>query len=240
MQFSITLIRRLANTDAPNSFANKLRTRRFRQFEALIAHIPKPLHILDVGGTNQYWERRGWAGQTDVWITTLNLASEEQRHKNIQPLTGNAINLSQFADRSFDLVFSNSVIEHLFTFTNQRRMALEVQRVGKAIWIQTPNFWFPIEPHFHVPGWQWMPVGLRVAMLRRYTCGWHGPCTDPVRARELVEEVRLLTAKELRAIFPGATFIPEWFCGLVKSWTVVAGFPRLVDLCSRDPSKGES
>lgn len=196
----------------------------------MIAQIPKPLRILDVGGTNQYWERRGWAGRRDVQITTLNLAAEEQRHENIQPLKGNAIDLSQFVNHSFDVVFSNSVIEHLFNIENQRRMALEVQRVGKAIWIQTPIFWFPIEPHFHVPGWQWMPVGPRVAMLRRWTCGWQGPCPDPVRSRQLVDEIRLLTAKELRTMFPGATLIPERFCGLVKSWTVVAGFSRLRDL----------
>lgn len=230
MTISLTLIRRIANTDAPNSLANRLRTRRFRQFEALVADMPKPLRILDVGGTNQYWERRGWANSGDAQITILNLMAEEQRHRNIQPVTGNATNLSQFDEKSFDVVFSNSVIEHLFTRANQGRMAQEVQRVGKALWVQTPNFWFPIEPHFHVPGWQWMPVTLRVAMLRRWACGWVGPCPDPVRARELVDEVRLLTAKELRDMFPEAKLIPEKFCGLVKSWTIAAGFPRLYAL----------
>lgn len=233
MTFSVTLIRRIANTDAPNSLANRLRTQRFRRFEALVADMPKPLRILDIGGTNQYWERRGWADREDAQITILNLAAEERRHNNIQPVTGDAMNLRQFSEKSFDVVFSNSVIEHLFTRANQSRMALEVQRVGKAFWVQTPNFWFPIEPHFHVPGWQWMSVGLRVAMLRRWTCGWVGPCPDPVKARELVEEVRLMTAKELREIFPGATLVPERLCGLVKSWTVVAGFPHLHKLPER-------
>jgi len=61
MTFSV-LIRRIANTDAPNSWANRLRTQRFRKFEALVADMPRPLRILDVGGTNQYWERRGCKG----------------------------------------------------------------------------------------------------------------------------------------------------------------------------------
>lgn len=225
MKFSIPKIRRLADTDDPNSYSNKLRSRRFRQFEALIMPLPRPLRILDVGGTSKFWEQRGWAGRTDVHVITLNLTAEEQRHENIQPLVGDATDLSQFGNGSIDAVFSNSVIEHLFTFENQRRMAREVQRVGKAFWVQTPNFWFPMEPHFHVPGWQWMPLGMRVAMIQRWRCGWRGPCPDAAKALKLVEEVRLLRETELRAIFPGATLLAERFCGLIKSWTAIQGFP---------------
>jgi hypothetical protein len=223
MEFSFPIIRRLLDSDDPDSYANKLRSRRFRQFEDWIAPFPRPLRILDVGGTNAFWERRAWAGRADIQIVTLNLDAEERRHENIQPIAGDATNLEQFETGSFDVVFSNSVIEHLFTFENQRRMASEVQRVSKAYWVQSPNYWFPMEPHFHVPGWQWMPLGMRVAMLQRWKCGWRGPCPDPVRAHELVEEVRLLTARELRSIFPGATLLPERFCGLVKSWSAVRG-----------------
>ena len=147
------MLRSLASSDEPTSFANKFRARRFLKFEALVAGFPRPLRILDLGGTNAFWENRGWHERTDVEILTLNLVAEEQRHGNIKPLTGDATNLAEFAERSIDVVFSNSVIEHLFTFENQRRMASEVQRVGKAFWVQTPNFWFPLEPHFHFIGW---------------------------------------------------------------------------------------
>jgi|SRR5579859_464790 len=225
MKPSIPLIRRLADDQEPNSFSNKRRTRRFKRFEALAASLPRPLRILDVGGETSFWEHRGWAGRKDIEILSLNLAPEEQRHDNIKPVAGDATDLRQFGDCSFDIVFSNSVIEHLFTFENQRRMASEIQRVGKSFWVQTPNFWFPMEPHFHIPGWQWMPVNMRVAMLRRWRCGWRGPSADPVRARELVREIRLLTRGELRTIFPGATLLPERLFGLVKSWTAISGFP---------------
>ena len=226
MEFSIPIIRKLANSDNPNSFANRMRSRRFGRFEALIEPIARPVRILDVGGTNEFWESRGWAGCGDYQITTLNLFAEEKRHRNIEPVAGDATNLASFANRSFDVVFSNSVIEHLFTLENQRRMASEVQRVGKAYWVQTPNFWFPMEPHFHVPAWQWLPVAARVAMIRRWRCGWRGPCSDPIRARELVAEVRLLRKGELAQLFPGAEVVAERFAGLVKSWTVVGGFPE--------------
>jgi hypothetical protein len=117
------------------------------------------------------------------------------------------------------------VIEHLFTFENQRRMASEVQRVGKAFWVQTPNFWFPMEPHFQVPGWQWMPENMRTAIIRKWRCGWRGPCPDTAGARKLVQEVRLLKKGELKTIFPTSEIVPERFCGLVKSWIVINGFP---------------
>jgi len=200
MTFSVPIMRRLADSENPDSFANRLRARRFQQFEALVAGLPRPLRVLDVGGENAFWE-------------------------NVIPLTGDATNLAQFADGSFDVAFSNSVIEHLFTYENQCRMASEMRRVGKAFWVQTPNFWFPMEPHFHVPGWQWMPAELRVSILRRRRCGWRGPCPDETQARELVSELRLLTGGDLRKMFPGASLIPERFCGLVKSWTVIGGFP---------------
>jgi hypothetical protein len=223
---SIPALRQLADSENPNSFANKLRAARFRRFETLVATLPRPLRILDVGGETAFWENRGWAGRDDVRIFSLNLVPEEQRHENIKPVAGDATNLAEFADGSFDVAFSNSVIEHLFTFENQRRMASEMRRVGRAFWMQTPNFWFPMEPHFHVPGWQWMPLGLRVAMIRRWRCGWRGPCPDPAGARKLVEELRLLRESEIRSIFPGATLIAERFCGLVKSWIAIGGFPN--------------
>lgn len=228
MDLSIPSIRQLAEGKNPNSFSNRLRARRFRQFEALVASLPRPLRILDVGGTNQFWENRGWTGRADVQIFSLNLLAEEQRHENITPLAGDATDLAQFADGSFEVAFSNSVIEHLFTFEQQRRMASEIQRVSKSFWVQTPNYWFPMEPHFHVPGWQWMPLSLRVAMIRRWRCGWRGPCPDSARARDLVQEVRLMTGRELQSLFPNATLLSERFCGLVKSWIVIGGFPRPV------------
>ncbi len=218
------MLRSLADSVKPTSLANKLRTERFQRFEALAARMSRPLRILDVGGTNAFWENRGWHRHTDVEILTLNLVAEEQQHTNLRPLIGDATNLAGFADQSIDVVFSNSVIEHLFTFENQGRMANEVQRVGRAFWVQTPNFWFPVEPHFHFLGWQWLPVAVRSSIIQRRRCGWRGPYPDPIEARRAVEEIRLLTQTELKTLFPRATLIAERFGGFVKSWTAVGGF----------------
>jgi Methyltransferase domain len=218
-------LRTLANGSDAGSFSNRMRSRRFELFERLVEPMPRPLRILDIGGTNEFWEQRGWADRDDVEIVTANLEAEEQLHENIHPVVADATDLSRYEDDSFDITFSNSVIEHLFTYEAQSAMAREVQRVGKAYWVQTPNYWFPVEPHFLVPGWQWLPEQARIAMIRRRRLGWRGPCPEIEDARRAVGEIRLMTGKELATLFPNATLRPERFKGLTKSWIVTGGFP---------------
>jgi hypothetical protein len=205
--------------------SKQMRLRRFRFFQDLASRFPRPLRIIDIGGTNGFWEACGWAGSSEVRITAINLAAEPRKHENIEVLAGDATRLSGVGDGSFDIAFSNSVIEHLFTWENQVAMAREMMRVGKAYYCQTPNFWFPMEPHYHFPGWQWLPEGARVALLRRRKCGFRGPIPDREAARRSVQEVRLLARRELRKLFPACTLHAERFAGLVKSWTAYGGFP---------------
>jgi len=222
---SVVSIRSLADAKNPASFSNRMRDRRFVRFESLTAGFARPLRILDIGGTTAFWERRGWAGRSDIQLTLVNLAAEPSSHANITSIAGDATRLTDYADGDFDIAFSNSVIEHLFSWENQQAMAREVQRVARAFWVQTPNYWFPVEPHFHVVGWQWLPEEVRVALLRRRRCGWRGPCPDAEQARHHVREVRLLTKRDLAALFPTATVTPERIFGLTKSWVVTGGFP---------------
>lgn len=94
-------------------------------------------------------------------------------------------------------------------------------RVGRALWIQTPNRWFPIEPHFLTPFIHWLPKRLRKRLVRNFTV-W-GLVTRPTieTAHEIVDEIRLLSAKELRELFPGCEIVRERFLGLTKSLIVV-------------------
>ena len=221
----VSFLKKWADVDRVNSISNKLRSKRFRLFEELSSTLPRPLRIIDIGGTVNFWAQRGWAGLHDVQVTLVNLHQEPQCYANIIPVVGDATNLREFSDTSFHIAFSNSVIEHLFTFENQEAMGREIQRLANAYWVQTPNYWFPVEPHFHVLGWQWMPIWLRCEIIRRRSCGWRGRTPDPAEALKVVSEVKLMSKRQLRRIFPSATIVPEKFFGLNKSWIVHGGFP---------------
>jgi hypothetical protein len=219
------LMRRLADQSTSGSFSNARRSRRFEAFAKLVESLQEgrtePVRILDIGGTNSFWENRGWAGREDVEVVLVNLEAEERVHPNIDPRAGDATNLSEFPDGSFDVVFSNSVIEHLETYERQAAMAAEVRRLAPVYWIQTPNFWFPVEPHFLTPAWHWLPVSARVALLRRRRWGWRGPCPDPAQAQAAVREIRLMRGPELTRLFPEATLTPEKIGPLVKSFVAI-------------------
>src|SRR3954447_14516864 len=117
------VMRRLADQSKSGSFSNHRRSRRFEAFASLVdglaAKQDRPLRILDIGGTNSFWENRGWGQREDVEIVLVNLEAEERTHANIDPRAGDATDLSEFPDQSFDVVFSNSVIEHLQTRDRQ-------------------------------------------------------------------------------------------------------------------------
>ena len=104
-----------------------------------------------------------------------------------------------FADRSFDLVFSNAVIEHILGPGRQRRFAEEVMRVGKSWFITTPNYWYPFESHYHLPFIQFLPNSLRREYNRCF--GSHIP-------KGQTQELALLSARELSRLFPTGRIAP--------------------------------
>ncbi len=222
-------LRQQADVYDPGSLSNRMRNRRFRVFERLFERLPRPVRLIDVGGTLDFWTNRGWVGRGDVSITAVNVGAKAQKVENVTVVQGDATNMNEFEDQSFDIAFSNSVIEHLFTLDNQIRMADEIRRVAPAYWVQTPNYWFPVEPHFHCIGWQWLPRDVRVRLLRCRRMGWRGPYPDPTEAYAAVDEVRLMTLRELRRAFPEAEVWRERYCGLTKSFVMYAGFGVRID-----------
>lgn len=99
-----------------------------------------------------------------------------------------------FADKSFDWVFSNAVIEHVGNWEDQRRFATEVRRVALyGYFVTTPNLYFPIEPHALLPLYQFYPERLKTFALS----------VSPGYMKE-VEPIELLTKKQLQILFPEA------------------------------------
>jgi hypothetical protein len=213
----------LADYSQAGSPALGLRRRRFERFLKLVERCDKsPLRILDIGGTEAFWDAMGFANSGHE-ITLVNIFEQEARHDNFRALVGDARSMPQFDDNEFDLVFSNSVIEHLRNFDDQRRMAAEVRRLAPRYFIQTPNHRFPVEPHFLCPGFHYLPKPMRVWLIMHYRLGSYPRVDDRREAEELVNEIRLLTRAEFRSLFPDAKIYSERFCGLAKSFMAVKG-----------------
>jgi 2-polyprenyl-3-methyl-5-hydroxy-6-metoxy-1,4-benzoquinol methylase len=207
-----------ANNSDPDSVASKMRQNRFRLFQEIIKDIPKPVTVLDIGGTQGYWEMRGANANSEIQVTLLNLSAPRVSLPNFTSTAGDGRSLHQFADQQFDIVFSNSTIEHVGTFEDQKQMASEVRRLGKRYYLQTPNLYFPIEPHFVFPLFQFLPVSLRVWLLQHFKLGWISKTPDYDEAMLQVTSIRLMKKKELIRLFPEATIYEEKFLGLVKSF----------------------
>jgi SAM-dependent methyltransferase len=184
----------------------------------LFATLERPIRLLDVGGTESYWRNAAGAELEGLDITLLNLRGEVADRPGLHGMLGDARDLSHFANGQFDVVFSNSVIEHVGELDDQRRMAAEVARVGRYYYVQTPNRRFPIEPHLVFPFFQYLPVAARVALVRRFQLGWAPKMPDRTVAERYVRSIRLLTRRELQSLFPDATVRAERFLGFAKSW----------------------
>jgi Methyltransferase domain len=211
---------KLFNAQYRSSVNQHFREKRFRFFREVFAGIPQEgtIRILDVGGTESYWQNMNF-NPGNVHITLLNLYEDVPTLPYFTSMRGSATDLSQFADKEFDLVHSNSVIEHLFTREAQQQMAKEVRRVGKRYYVQTPNRYFPVEPHWVFPFFQFLPVSLRVYLTRKY---YLDDVEEKDRQRvavERVNEVKLLTEEDVRDLFPDARIYREVFLGLTKSIT---------------------
>ncbi|HCL05400.1 MAG TPA: SAM-dependent methyltransferase [Chitinophagaceae bacterium] len=212
-----TGLMKIADNTDQHSLSTQFRRKRFEFFLGLIRQLPRPLHILDIGGTEAYWEMMQF-DEPDVHITLLNLRSEPVSDtQRFTSISGDATQLDGFADQSVDLIYSNSVIEHLFTLKAQQKMADEIRRVGKSYFIQTPYRYFPIEPHWVFPFFQFLPRFAKIGLTRQFSLGHIPRAPDAEKAARQVDEVRLMTISELKKIFPGGLLYKEFFMGMVKS-----------------------
>jgi hypothetical protein len=212
----------LSATDSgdPNSIASRLRAKRFVKFAQILEGAAQPVRILDVGGTPAFWAAHRAALRVDAHITLLNrVFANHGGLEDVRCVVGDARRLDMFADAQFDMCISNSVIEHLGVASDQRRMADEIRRVSRGYFVQTPNKYFPFEPHFLVPGWQFAPISVRAWLLQWRDWGWIKRAENPKMARETVESIRLLSARDLAALFPDALIYREKIGPFTKSVT---------------------
>jgi hypothetical protein len=211
----------LASSDNPNSLGYKFRIKRLQEFEKMFfsrfSGLEK-IEILDVGGTSYFWKNSTLLSHPGLRITLLNLYPVETSHPAIHAVQGDATDMREFETGSFDLVFSNSVIEHLYTLELQQKMASEILRVGKSYFIQTPNVYFPIEAHYALPLAQYYPKAFLHFVLTQTKLSRMKKWSS-AEASQYIAEIRLLNAQEMKALFPGASLLKEKVLGLTKSIT---------------------
>jgi hypothetical protein len=176
------------------------------------------MHVLDLGGTPTAWSN---APVRPAHLVTVNLDPRVAQHaeSGIIPVVGDACHPSlpkNLSVRRFDLVYSNSVLEHVGGHHRRQQFADTVHSHADRHWVQTPYRYFPIEPHWLFPGIQWLPFPARVAISQRWPHG-HIPRAERRQAIRDVQEVELLSATEMRSYFPCSSIWFERFAGLPKS-----------------------
>lgn len=203
-------------------FSERTRLKRMRFYKKLM-NVRKDMSVIDLGGQPMIWDSVSLRQN----ITILNLPGiasvSHASHHRIEYVEGDACYVPDFADRSFDIVFSNSVIEHVGASDKQAEFAKEVRRLGRSYWVQTPSKWFPIEAHCGMPLWWFYPSWLRHYFIERWRKkipAW----------TNMVAETTILNKADLRKLFPEATiWIERKFC-LPKSYAAYfVGEPSLGD-----------
>ncbi len=192
---------RTAGSGSATSLAGWARKRRWAM---LLRRFPDlhEMRVVDLGGTSQFWIS---APTRPASVTLVNLTAPDPGLPAwIEGVSGDACSAGEDLDgMSFDLVFSNSTIEHIGGPARCQEFASSVRRLAAHHWVQTPYRYFPLEPHWMFPGFQFLPI----AAQSRVAASW--PLSHSRSRGEEIEDpvgaaisTSLLSKTELRYYFP--------------------------------------
>jgi hypothetical protein len=205
---------------ADDSVAEGMRRRRWAQ---LLRTFPalETMRVLDLGGTALFWTR---APVRPRRVTVINLKEPgDPVLPWLSTVLGDACAAEDLFGRDeFDLVISNSLIEHLRGHIARRRFARVAHAMAPRYVVQTPYRYFPVEPHWLFPGMQFLPLGARHWLAPRWPLG-HTYRWDDGEALQEVLFTELLTLREMRYLFPDARIVWERIGGVPKSMTAIKG-----------------
>lgn len=192
-------------------FSAAMRARRTEEFVKTMK-LSGGERVIDLGGAPSSWQ----SIPVPLKIVIVNLPGAVQpthsSHHEITFVDGDACSLPQFGDWSFDIAFSNSVIEHVGGPEKRAALAREARRLAQRYWVQTPSIWFPIEAHTYMPFWWFFPPAMKRAFI------WRWRKTLPAWC-QMIEGTTVLPFDEVRALFPDATDIQtERLLGWPKSY----------------------
>ncbi|ORW02721.1 class I SAM-dependent methyltransferase [Mycobacterium kyorinense] len=205
------------DVNSSRSLSGRARIRRWHHLIETFPSFPE-MRVLDLGGTPESWRM---APVLPKSVTTVNLLPQQSWSPDIVAVHADACELPKsVAAQRFDLVFSNSLLEHVGGHARRQRLADNVQSLADRHWVQTPYRYFPVEPHWLFPGLQWLPYEARVQVSLRWNRG-HIRTHTREEAQDKVDEIDLLGISQMRRYFPTSTIWFERFAGWVKSLVAI-------------------
>ena len=200
---------------APGSFAYRARSRRWAMLKEEFPQLVD-MNVVDLGGTPDTWRQ---ADVHPLHVTCVNLQFGGGEVPSwITMVEADACQASTLGH--FDLVFSNSTIEHVGGHARRNEFVAVVKALAPHHWVQTPNRYFPVEPHFVFPAAQFLPTRPRAWIAEHWPLSNAGAVAGK-SARECVLEIEVLSATELRHYFEESRIIRERVLGLTKSLIAV-------------------
>ncbi len=181
------------------------------------------MHVIDLGGTLDFWQRLPYR---PARLTTLNLWDDVNAYSPAvdwhDDRTGDACDPpADVLAGSYDLVFSNSTIEHVGDRARRQMFADSVRRLADRHWIQTPNRAFPLEPHVLFPGQQFLPRYGR-ALVERYWPLVHTRWSTMEQALAAADKTDLIGRKEMIELFPSSAIEDETVVSFLPAKSLIA------------------
>lgn len=207
--------------DGPNSLGERARSRRWKLFERTFPDIGE-MSVIDLGGTVEYWLR---APIRPAHLRLINLEGASPEDPGVSWISvsiGDACDPGEgVRSQDFDLVYSNSVIEHVGGHSRREQFAQVVADLAERHWIQTPYRYFPIEPHWVAPALQFMPLAVRSRVALHWPLAHSTPANRASAVGSLLS-TELLDITAMRHYFPSSEMVYERTLGLVKSVIAVS------------------
>lgn len=225
MSFTRLLANTITNYNNQKSLGSKLRSKRIAPLLRVIEELSQKFEsvsIIDVGGTEQYWSivPKDFLENKNVKVTIVNLPGTQlpTDHDSFTFVHSDGCDLAKFENNSFHIAHSNSVIEHVGDWNRMSLFSKELKRVAQKHFIQTPNFWFPIEPHCMTPFFHWFPKPIRIWLVMRFSLGHWRKASSADEAVRTVESAHLLNKKKFRALFSDSEILTERLFFMPKSF----------------------
>ena len=179
------------------------RKRKYELFMKKINPSPNDI-ILDIGGGNGLFLENKYEFRDNIICLDLEidpLTQTRSKYPEIQCIQADALMLP-FKDSTDFIIFSNAVIEHVGSKENQKKFASEISRVAKKFFVTTPYKYFPIEFHYRIPFYQFIPKRIQKWLNEKFSIGlWYYP--------GVWEDLYLLSYRQFKKLFPGSTVLKQ-------------------------------